>query len=186
MLQKIAGHEAQMTLDGSWVPIVTDGEGHIDCLCPHDEILMYPSTQADVERINQARTTSAASAMPKRQLAPASISTNFMSQQSARKTRVNWGDIHPLLEPDKLIHVMTDGGANPNPGLAGWGAIIRQNGTFAWNFGHCSHASNNAMELRAVIEALRNIPDGMDVWVSTDSVSIKRGITEWIQGEERG
>jgi hypothetical protein len=31
------------------------------------------------------------------------------------------------------------------------------------------------MELRAVIEALRNIPDGMYVWVSTDSCYVKRG-----------
>jgi hypothetical protein len=37
----------------------------------------------------------------------------------------------------------------PNPGNAGWGAIIRQNGKFAWTFGHCSRATNNAMELLA-------------------------------------
>jgi ribonuclease HI len=38
------------------------------------------------------------------------------------------------------------------------------------------------MELLAVIEALRNSPDGMQVWVSTDSCYVKRGITEWLRG----
>jgi ribonuclease HI len=39
---------------------------------------------------------------------------------------------------------------------------------------------NNAMELRAVIEALRIIPEGMHVWISTDSAHVKKGITEWM------
>jgi hypothetical protein len=34
------------------------------------------------------------------------------------------------------------------------------------------------MELRAVIEALRNLPYDMHVWISTDSAYVKRGITE--------
>jgi hypothetical protein len=36
------------------------------------------------------------------------------------------------------------------------------------------------MELRAVIEALRNPPEDMHVWISTDSAYVKRGITEWV------
>jgi hypothetical protein len=35
------------------------------------------------------------------------------------------------------------------------------------------------MELRAVIEALRNLPEDMHVWISADSAYVKRGITEW-------
>jgi ribonuclease HI len=53
---------------------------------------------------------------------------------------------------------------------------------FAWTFGHCSRATNNAMELLAVIEALSALPDGSDVWASTDSCYVKRGITEWLPG----
>jgi hypothetical protein len=36
------------------------------------------------------------------------------------------------------------------------------------------------MELRAVIEALRCLPDGMHVWISMDSCYVKRGVCEWI------
>jgi ribonuclease HI len=54
----------------------------------------------------------------------------------------------------KMIHVVPDGGARPNPGNAGWGAIIRQNKAFAMMWRHFPHATNNTMELRAVTEAL--------------------------------
>jgi ribonuclease HI len=39
------------------------------------------------------------------------------------------------------------------------------------------------MELSVVIEALRSLPEGMHVWVSTDSAYVKRGITEWLPGQ---
>jgi ribonuclease HI len=38
------------------------------------------------------------------------------------------------------------------------------------------------MELRAVIEALRVLPDNIHVSVSTNSAYVKRGITEWLPG----
>jgi ribonuclease HI len=62
-----------------------------------------------------------------------------------------------------MIHVVTDGVARPNPGSAGWGPIIRQNERCTWLFGHYDHATNNAMELRAEIEALPVLPEGMNV-----------------------
>jgi ribonuclease HI len=40
--------------------------------------------------------------------------------------------------------------------------------------------TNNAMELLAVTEALANLPDGMHVWVMTDSPYVKNGITQWV------
>jgi ribonuclease HI len=82
-----------------------------------------------------------------------------------------WGDIAATLDLDKFVHVITDGRAKP---------IIRQNCKFAWKVEHCSRATNNAMELRVVIEALRNLPNDMHVWISTDSADVKRGITEWL------
>jgi ribonuclease HI len=36
------------------------------------------------------------------------------------------------------------------------------------------------MELLAVTEALANLPDGMHVWVMTDSAYVKNGITQWV------
>jgi ribonuclease HI len=84
------------------------------------------------------------------------------------------------VEVDKFVHVITDGGARPNPGSAALGAILRQNGRFAVNFGHGSRALNNAMELRAVIQALSILPNDLHIWVMTDSAYVKNGILEWL------
>jgi hypothetical protein len=127
MLQRIAGNEAQVTLEGYWVPIVVKGEGYIGCLCPHDEIMVYPGTQSDIDRINQARTTSAAHSLSKPKLVTASIFSNFLTRQSARDRRVSWEEFPGQLQLDKMVHVITDGCANPNPGPAGCCAVIRQN-----------------------------------------------------------
>jgi ribonuclease HI len=42
-------------------------------------------------------------------------------------------------------------------------------------------ASNNVKEIRAVIGALRVLPTGMKILVSTGSNHVKMGIMEWIQ-----
>jgi ribonuclease HI len=62
-----------------------------------------------------------------------------------------------------MVHVVTGGGANQNPGPAGWGALIRQNGAFTWMSGHYDMASNNTMELQAVVEALGILLTGL--WI---------------------
>jgi ribonuclease HI len=120
---------------------------------------MYPGRQADIHDINQPRTTVDARSVPKPKLAPASIIPNFLTQQSAREKRMSWKDFSKQLHLGQMVHVVTDGGANPSPGPAGWGEVLRQNEVCAFNFGHWNHATNNAMELRAVIEALRNLPN---------------------------
>jgi ribonuclease HI len=121
----------------------------------------------------------------KADLKPGKVKANYLGQQSEKETHLMWGDIPAVLEHDKYVHMIIDGGAKPNPASAGWGAIIRQNGKFAWSFDRCSRATNNAMELRAVIEALRHLPDDMHVWISTDSAYVKRGITDWLPGGTR-
>jgi ribonuclease HI len=79
-----------------------------------------------------------------------------------------------------MIHVITDGGSNPNPGPAGWGGVISRNGKCTFKFGHHAHARDNAMEIHAVVEALHILPADIHVWVSTDSAYVKKGITEWL------
>jgi hypothetical protein len=64
----------------------------------------------------------------------------------------NWQEFVSRHIPRKTVHVVTDGGANPNPGPAGWGAIIRQNGVFTWTYAQYDNALNNTMELMAVVE----------------------------------
>jgi hypothetical protein len=100
-------------------------------------ILLYPGTREDIDRVDQPRTSvSAADPMSNKKPAPGSIGPDFLTQPSAREQRVNWDDFPVQIEKDKLVHVVTDGGANPNPGPADWSAIFRQNGVCAFNFGH--------------------------------------------------
>jgi ribonuclease HI len=110
---------------------------------------------------------------------------NWLAIQASREQRIDWIEFGQNLERDKMAHIITDGGANPNPGPAGWGVLMRQSGKYAENWGHWDMASNNAMELLAVTEALGNIPDGMHVWVMTDSAYVKNGITQWIVNWKR-
>jgi hypothetical protein len=158
MLQRIAGNAAHVTLEGYWIPVVINGEGRIGNLCPHDEIELRPGSQAEIDQIINPRTNANAplptNPFSKTHLKPGSLGCNYLEQQASRETYVPWDQFAPGVDKEKFVHVVTDGGARPNPGNAGWGAILRQSGHFSWTFGHCSRATNNAMELRAVIEAL--------------------------------
>ena len=49
-------------------------------------------------------------------------------------------------------------------------------------FGGESNTTNNRMELKAAIEALRLVPAGGGVVLYTDSQYVKNGITSWIIG----
>jgi hypothetical protein len=68
-----------------------------------------------------------------------------------------------LIDQSKMIQVATDGGSNPNPGLAGWGAIFRQNWRFTVMWQHFPHATNNTMELMAAAKALKYLAAAMVV-----------------------
>ena len=70
-----------------------------------------------------------------------------------------------------LVH--TDGGASPNPGPGGWGAVIDlpDGGTRELS-GAEGATTNNRMEITAALEALRSIPSGSRVVVVTDFVAV--------------
>jgi ribonuclease HI len=78
--------------------------------------------------------------------------------------------------------VYTDGGADPNPGPAGWGAVILDQATGAVRelSGAAAHATNNRMELTAAIRALEALPPEAEVAIHTDSIYLKKGVTEWL------
>ena len=82
------------------------------------------------------------------------------------------------------VQVFTDGGADPNPGPAGWGAVILdQNGRPVQELsGGEDHSTNNRMELTAAIRALDALEPGTPVRLFTDSVYLKKGVTEWLPG----
>ena len=81
----------------------------------------------------------------------------------------------------KSVEVFTDGACRGNPGPGGWGALLRSGEHCRELRGADPETTNNRMELLAAIEALKSLPDGSMVRLTTDSVYVKDGITSWIK-----
>jgi ribonuclease HI len=80
----------------------------------------------------------------------------------------------------------TDGGCIGNPGPGGWGVHIEYPDGRVVEFGGADfQTTNNRMELRAAIEAVRATLDWPSPTIVTDSQYVLRGITEWIAGWKR-
>jgi len=81
------------------------------------------------------------------------------------------------------VTIYTDGGCRPNPGPGGWGAIVLHKGCDPVELsGAEAEATNNRMELRAAIEALRSLEGSHAVELVTDSQYLRKGVTEWLDG----
>jgi ribonuclease HI len=80
------------------------------------------------------------------------------------------------------VEIFSDGACKGNPGVGGWGALLRMGTTEKEIFGGERDTTNNRMELRAVIEGLSALTRPCDVIVHTDSQYVQKGISEWIHG----
>jgi len=80
----------------------------------------------------------------------------------------------------KQIKIHTDGACRGNPGVGGWGAILRFNGTEKEISGGELETTNNRMEMMAVIEALGALKENSDVLLISDSQYVLKGINEWM------
>lgn len=69
----------------------------------------------------------------------------------------------------KQVEIFSDGACKGNPGPGGWGAILRYNGIEKEISGGESNTTNNRMELRAVIEALKRLKEPCNVILYSDS-----------------
>ncbi len=78
------------------------------------------------------------------------------------------------------IRIITDGACRGNPGPGGWAALIIRDGEIEEIGGHEPHTTNNRMELRAAIEALRRVPTDARVEITTDSKYLMQGMTSWL------
>ncbi|MGB9357988.1 MAG: ribonuclease H [Acidimicrobiia bacterium] len=89
---------------------------------------------------------------------------------------------------DPQTGVFTDGGCVPNPGPGGWGAVYVVEGKIVDEaYGHDPDTTNNRMELTALIEGARLVPEGTALPVYSDSNLAVRTINEWAAGwEARG
>lgn len=82
--------------------------------------------------------------------------------------------------------VFTDGSAVPNPGAGGWGAVwVNDDKVQAQQYGHDPDTTNNRMELQALIEAFKMLPEDAATDVFTDSRLCVDTITTWAPGWER-
>jgi len=82
------------------------------------------------------------------------------------------------------ITIYTDGGADPNPGPGGWGAVLIDDvsGRTKELSGGEPQTTNNRMELTAAIRALEALKTPCRVALYTDSQYLRRGITRWLPG----
>ena len=80
----------------------------------------------------------------------------------------------------KEVEIFTDGACRGNPGPGGWGALLRFNCVERELYGGERETTNNRMELQAAIEGLKALKERCSVVLTTDSVYVRSGITEWL------
>lgn len=78
------------------------------------------------------------------------------------------------------VEIFTDGACKGNPGPGGWGVLMRYGDTEKEMWGGERETTNNRMELMAAIQALETLKRPCSVALTTDSVYVKSGITEWL------
>ena len=88
----------------------------------------------------------------------------------------------PRDEAQEVVEIWTDGGASPNPGPGGWGAILRFRGAERELSGGEGQTTNNRMELTAAASALEALTRPCRVVLHTDSEYVRNGITRWHKG----
>ena len=80
------------------------------------------------------------------------------------------------------IEIFTDGACRGNPGLGGWGALVRRDGEENSLWGGERDTTNNRMEMEAAIKGLESIIESSNITITTDSNYLKDGITQWLEG----
>jgi ribonuclease HI len=76
------------------------------------------------------------------------------------------------------IVAYADGSCIGNPGPGGWGVVLIGIGGKTLEFSGAQHATtNNRMEITAAIEALRRLPEGVEVTIRTDSQYVIKTMT---------
>ena len=84
-----------------------------------------------------------------------------------------------------IVEIFTDGACRGNPGPGGWGALLRYGDNEKHLYGGELDTTNNRMELMAAISALESITRPCMISLTTDSVYVKNGITEWMKKWKR-
>ena len=83
------------------------------------------------------------------------------------------------------VEIYTDGACRGNPGVGGWGALLRFRDRELELFGGEPATTNNRMELTAAIQALAALKRRCEVALYTDSQYVRHGITTWLADWKR-
>ena len=79
-----------------------------------------------------------------------------------------------------FITIYTDGACSGNPGAGGWGAVLLYKEHRKTISGFVAETTNNQMEIKAVIEALKTVKKSSSINIYSDSLYVQNGITKWI------
>lgn len=85
----------------------------------------------------------------------------------------------------KQVTIYTDGACKGNPGIGGWGALLKFGEHERELCGGEKQTTNNRMELLASIEALKALKFACKVDLYTDSTYVKDGINQWMANWKR-
>jgi ribonuclease HI len=80
------------------------------------------------------------------------------------------------------VEVFCDGACSGNPGVGGYGTILRCGTLEKELSGAEGETTNNRMEMTAAIEALAALKRPCSVTITTDSQYLVKGMTEWLSG----
>lgn len=81
----------------------------------------------------------------------------------------------------KEVTLYTDGSALGNPGRGGWGYILKYKQLETSDSGNVKHATNNQMELYAVIQGLKKLNKPCKVQLYSDSKYVLDGLNTWMK-----
>ena len=80
----------------------------------------------------------------------------------------------------KEVELFTDGACRGNPGMGGWGVVMRFGAHEKDLYGGEQETTNNRMELMAAIQGLQALKKPCRVKLTTDSQYVRQGILEWM------
>ena len=105
---------------------------------------------------------------------------------SLREENLTTAEVLAKYTDGPALGVFTDGSSIPNPGPGGWGAVWVEDGEVVeQRHGHDPDTTNNRMELMALIEAFKMLPDDAAITIFTDSRLCVDTITKWAPSWEK-
>ncbi|MBJ6723537.1 ribonuclease HI [Geomesophilobacter sediminis] len=80
------------------------------------------------------------------------------------------------------VEIFCDGACSGNPGVGGYGTILRYGDNEKELSGADGDTTNNRMELSGALAGLEALKRPCEVVITTDSQYLVKGMTEWVSG----